>query len=162
MLLRVRTAVADEACRRHRFLVGLPGLTRALDFVRDVGGVDPARGAVGRYAERGCACQCEVVRQAWMRGRGVARRESALGGKAVDVRGGGAADDLAVGVVLHDDDEDVAERWHPRGLYRCHHRHQQRGPKGCEDCAGQPLDQEAGIVDKWPGMSGPRPYTVVN
>src|SRR5207247_5752805 len=110
VLLHVGIGVADEAGRRHALLVGLPATAAGLDLVSEVRGVDPTRGTVAGDPEGTARGEREIVRQAGMTDRIRLRRQPVTPRQPVDVRRRGVPDDAGRLLVLHHDDEDVAER----------------------------------------------------
>ena len=147
VLLRVWIAVPDEAGGRHRLLVSLPAAAPVLQGIREVGGRHPARCAVRRDAVRAASGEREVVGQARVRDAEVAGGQRARRQEAVDVGRGGAADDLAVRVVLHHDHEHVVVGRHGRGGLRRlqlmgrsegdSEGYDARKPDGCQPSEGQ-------------------------
>ena len=100
-----------ESRRRDALCIGLPGQAGSLEAVGDVGRRDGVPG--GRRAEVvddtlvRTARESDVVGQAGVKQRRVARGQGVLVCQPVDERRLRIADDLARGVVLHQDDEDV-------------------------------------------------------
>src|SRR5438445_5942013 len=110
LLLHVGIGIPHEAGRRHAFLVGLPAPAAGLDLVSEVAGVDPTRCAVAGDAESTPRREREIVRQAGVTDRIRLGRQPIAVRQPVDVGRRAIPDDAGRLLVLHHDDEDVAER----------------------------------------------------
>src|SRR2546430_7140450 len=114
VLLHVGISIPHEAGRRHAVLVRLPATATGLDLIREICRVDPTGRAVTGDTEGAPGGQREIVRQAGMADRVGLGRQPIATCQPVDVRRRGVPDNAGRLLVLHHDDEDVAERWERR------------------------------------------------
>ena len=110
-LFGARDARALPEIERQVLDVHLPGQRVGGERLAEIPAGEDAARAVVTGALRRAGDQREVVRQAWVRDRVVARQQSVVMGEP-EKRRAGVAQDPPRRVVLEDDDDGVAEPWH--------------------------------------------------